>query len=98
MAMRKWARSVGFATRATLGRAGRCQDRGLAMREVGQEARSSKTRGRKKTSTTRVALILAKAKRRPWRRESVPCPRQSAQQESSNKGRWRAGEGQAEEL
>jgi hypothetical protein len=48
------------------------------MKEVGQEARSSKTRGRKRRRTSRVALTKAKGKRRPWRRESVPCPRQSA--------------------
>jgi hypothetical protein len=64
---------------------------------VGQEERGSKTRGRKRTSTSRVAL-KAKGKRRLGRRESVPCPRLSAQQESSNEGRRWAGKGQTEEL
>jgi hypothetical protein len=46
MEVGKWVRNVAFATHAILGGARR-QKRGRAVREVGREARSSKTRGRK---------------------------------------------------
>ena len=58
-------REAGDAVRA------RQQDKGCAVREVGREARSLKTRNRKRPGTSRVASE-AKAKRRLWRRGSVP--------------------------
>ena len=42
--------------------------------------------------------LKAKGKRRLGRRESIPCLRQSAQQESSSKGRGGTGKGMEEEL
>jgi hypothetical protein len=86
METRKWVRNVGFATRALLG--AREQDKGCAEREVGQGVRSLKTRERKRPSTSRVAS-KAKAKRRRWRRGSVPCPRKLSRPKSSSmKKEW----------
>jgi hypothetical protein len=65
MERRKWVRNVAFATRAILGR-WRRQQRGCTVREVGREARSSQARGRKRPSTSRVA-VKAKKKKRLWR-------------------------------
>jgi hypothetical protein len=47
MDVRKWLRNVTFATHAILGGVRR-QKRGRAVRELGPEARSSNTRGRKR--------------------------------------------------
>ena len=50
--------------------------------------RSLKTRERKRPSTSRVAS-KAKAKRRLWRRESVPCPRKATRPKSNRmKKEW----------
>ena len=47
-----------------------------------------KTRERKRPSTSREVL-KAKAKRRLWRRESVPCPRKATRPKSSSmKTEW----------
>jgi hypothetical protein len=78
MQVGKWVRNVAFATHAILGGARR-QTRGRAVREVGREARSSKTRGRKRPSTSRKGF-KARGKGRLWRRESVLCPREPARQ------------------
>jgi hypothetical protein len=95
METRKWVRNVDFATRAMLG--ARQQDRGCAVREVGRETRSLKGRERKRQSTSSEAS-KAKAKRRLWRRESVPRPRKAARQKrSSMKKEW-AVVGQAVKL
>ncbi len=95
METRKWVRNVGFATRAMLG--AREQHRACSEREVGRGARSFKTRERKRPSTSRVAL-KAKAKRRLWRSESLPCPRMATRHKrSSMKKEW-AVVGQAAKL
>ena len=44
-----------------------------------------KTRERKRPGTSRVAS-KAKARRRLWRRGSVPCPRKTTRPKSSNRG------------
>jgi hypothetical protein len=93
---RKWVRNVGLATRAML--RARDQDRGCAEREVGRGARSLKTRERKTPSTSRVAASKAKAKKRPWRRESVPHPRKTTRPKSSSMKKEWAGAGQAAKL
>ena len=69
MEMRKWATNVAVATRATLGGA-RQKHRVYVAREVGQEARSSKRRARKRP-ITRLAL-KANGKWKLLIRESVP--------------------------
>jgi hypothetical protein len=97
MEMRKWVRNVPFATRAVLGVARQCQHRGRAVRELGREARSSGTRGRKRPCTIWVALN-AKGQGILWRSESVPCQKQTAKQGSSNVGRKWVGKGQEEAL
>ncbi len=48
MEVGKWVRNVAFATHAILGRARR-QKRGRVVREVGREAKSSKTKRQKET-------------------------------------------------
>jgi hypothetical protein len=95
--MRKSVRNVAFATRAILRVARQCQHRGRAVPAVGREARRSVTRRRKRPCTIRVAL-KAKGKRRQWRSESVPCPKQTAEQGSSSVGRKWVGKGQEEAL
>ena len=88
MEMRKWVRNVGFATRAMLG--AREQDKGCAEKEGGRDdsVRSLKTRDRKRPNTSRGAQ-KAKAKRRLWRRESVPYPRKETRPKSSSmKTEW----------
>ena len=72
----------------------RGQDRVCAEREVGRGARSLKTRERKGPSTRRVAS-KAKAKRRLWRRESVPHPRKTTRPKSSSMKKEWAVVGQA---
>jgi hypothetical protein len=88
----KWVRNVGFATRAMLG--AREQDRRCAESEVGRGARSLKTREAKRPSTSRVAS-KAKAKRKLWRRESVPGPRKPTRPKSSSMKKEWAVVGQA---
>jgi hypothetical protein len=73
------------------------QDRGCAEREVGRGARSLKTRERKRPGTSRV-VSKAKAKRRLWRRGSVPRPRKTTRQKSSSKKKEWAVVGQAAKL
>jgi hypothetical protein len=73
------------------------QDRGCAEREVGRGARSLKTRERKRPSTSRVAS-KAKAKRRLWRRESIPHPRKATRPKSSSMKKEWAAAGQAAKL
>jgi hypothetical protein len=92
MTVRKWVRNVAFATHAILGGARR-QKKGRAVREVGREARSSKTRGRKRPTTSRNGF-KARGKRRLWRRESVFCPREPARQARRSVGREWVGGGQ----
>jgi hypothetical protein len=94
MGVRKWVRNVAFATHAILGGARR-QKRGRSVTEVGREARRSKTRGRKKPNTSRKGFT-ARGKRRLWRRESVICPREPAQQGRRSVGREWAERGQVE--
>jgi hypothetical protein len=96
MEVGKWVRKVAVATHAILGGAGR-QKRGCAEREVGREARSSKTRGRKRPNTSRKGF-KARGKGRLWRRESVLCPREPARQGRRSVGREWAGAGQEEAL
>jgi hypothetical protein len=64
---------------------------------VGQEARCSKTRGRKRPNTSRKGF-KARGKGRLWRRESVLCPRKPARQGRRSEGREWAGRGQEEAL
>jgi hypothetical protein len=98
MQVGKWVRNVAFAMHAILGGARR-QNRGRAVREreVGWEARSSKTRGRKRPNTSRKGF-KARGKGRLWRRESVLCPREPARQGRHSVGREWAGRGQEEAL
>jgi hypothetical protein len=111
MEVRKWLRNVAFATHAMLGgarrqkraRAVRGARLSLAVREVGREARSSKTTsGRKRPNTSRKGF-KARAKGRLWRRASVRGSRQGSPREPSRQGRhsvrreW-AGRGQEEAL
>ena len=56
-----------------------------------------KTRERKRPSTSRVAS-KAKAKRRLWRRESVPCPRKATRPKSSSMKKESAVAGQAAKI
>ena len=95
--MRKLVKNVAFAKRAILGRARQCQYRDREVGEVGREARNSLTRRRKRPSTIGVVL-KAKGKRRLWRSESVPCPKQTTEQGSSSVGRKWLGKGQEEAL
>jgi hypothetical protein len=69
MQVGKWVRNVAFTTHAILGGARR-QNRGRVVRE----ARSSKTRGKKRPNTSRKGF-KTREKGRLWRRESVLCPR-----------------------
>ena len=55
------------------------------------------TRERKRPSTSRVAS-KAKAKRRLWRRESVPCPRKPTRPKSSSMKKESAVAGQAAKI
>jgi hypothetical protein len=96
MQVEKLVTNVVLATHAILGGARR-QKRGRAVREVGREARSSKTRGRKRPNTSREGF-KARGKGRLWRRESVPCPRELAWQGRHSVGREWAGRGQEEAL
>jgi hypothetical protein len=97
MEVGKWVRNVAFATHAVLGGA-RWQKRGRAVREVGREARSLKTRGRKRPNTSRKGF-KARGKGRLWRRrESVLCPREPARQGRRSVGMEWAGRGQEEAL
>jgi hypothetical protein len=92
MEVGKWVRNVAFATHAILGWARR-QERGRAVRE----ARSSKTRSRKRPNTSRKGF-KARGKRRLWRRESVLWPREPARQGMRSVGKEWAGRGQVEAL
>jgi hypothetical protein len=107
--VRRWVRNVAFATHAILGGARR-QKRGRAvrevLREVGREAKSSMTRGRKSPNTSRKRF-KARGKGRLWRRESVLCSREPARQgmlrvgrerEWAGRGQEKAGRGQEEAL
>ena len=89
-------RNVAFATHAILGGARR-QKRGRAVREVGREARRSKSRGRKRPNTSSKGF-KARGKGRLWRRGSVLCPRERARQGRRSVGREWAGRGQEEAL
>jgi hypothetical protein len=97
MQVGKWVRSVAKATHAILGGARR-QKRGRAVREVGQEARSSKTRGRKRPSTRRKGFKARRKGRLRRRREGVLCPREPAWQGRRSVGREWTGRGQEEAL
>jgi hypothetical protein len=72
MGISKWVRNVGFATLAKLGAQSE-GERGGGTRI--EKFENSKTRGRKRPSTSRVAM-KAKGMRRLWRRESLLSPRQ----------------------
>jgi hypothetical protein len=96
MEVGKWVRNVAFATHAILGGARR-QKRGRAVREVGREARSSKTRGRKRPNTSSKGF-KARGKGRLWSRESVLCPRERARQGRHSVGREWAGREEEEAL
>jgi hypothetical protein len=95
METRRWVRNVGFATRAMLG--ARQQDMPCAVREVGRETRSLKRRERKRPSTCSVAS-KAKAKRRLWRRGSVPRPKTTTRPNSRSMEKERAVVRQAVKL
>jgi hypothetical protein len=92
MEVEKWVRNVAFATHAILGGARR-QKKVRAVRE----ARSSKTRGRKRPNVSRKGF-KARGKGRLRRKESVLCPREPAQQGRRSVGREWAGRGQEEAL
>jgi hypothetical protein len=65
------------------------QDRDCAEREARRGARSLKTREGKRPSTSHRVASKAKAKRRLWRRGSVPCPRKLSRPKSSSmKKEW----------
>ena len=85
MVVGKWVRKVALATHAILGGTSR-QKRVREVREVGWEARSSKTRDRNRPNTSRK-VFEARGKGRLWRRESVLCPRESVRQGRRNVGR-----------
>jgi hypothetical protein len=66
----------------------RQQGRGCAERETGRGARSLTTRERKRPTTSRAAS-KARARRRVWRRESVPYSRKTTSPKSSSmKKEW----------
>jgi hypothetical protein len=67
------------------------------LRGEGREARSSKTRGRKRPSTSRKGF-KARRERRLWRRESVLCPKEPARQGRHRVVREWVGRGQEEAL
>ena len=67
---------------------------GLRGEGGGTGAKSFKTRERKRPSTRRAAS-KARAKRRLWRRESVPCPRKTTTPKSSSMKKEWAVAGQA---
>jgi hypothetical protein len=92
MEVGKWVRNVAFTTHGILGGARR-QKRGRAVRE----ARSSKTRGRKRPNTSRKGF-KARGKGRLWERGSVLRPREPARQARPRVGREWAGRGQVEAL
>ena len=96
MCVRKWLRNVAFATHAIVGGAMR-QKRGRVVREVGREARSSKTRGRKRPNTSRKGFN-ARGKGSLGIRENVLCPREPARQGRRSVGMEWAGRGQEETL
>ncbi len=96
MCVRKWLRNVAFETHAIVGGAMR-QKRGRVVREVGREARTSKTRGRKRPNTSRKGL-KERAKGRLWRRESVLCPRERVRQGRQSVGKQWSGKGEGEAL
>ena len=75
----------------------RQQDRGCVVREAGRETRSLKGRERKRPSTSSVAS-KAKAKRRLWRRESVPYSRKTTRPKSSSMNKEWAVVAQAAKL
>jgi hypothetical protein len=98
MQVGKWVRNVAFATHAILGGARRQKGgRAVRQREVGREARSLTTRGRKRPNTSSKGF-KARAKGRLWTRESVLCPREPARQGRHNMGREWAGRGKEEAL
>ena len=94
--MRKWVRNVAFATHAIVGGARR-QKRGRVVMELGREARSSKTRGRKRLNTSSKGF-KARGKGRLRRKQSVLCPKERARQGRHSVGREWAGRGQEEAL
>jgi hypothetical protein len=68
------------------------------VREVGREARSSKTRGRKRLNTSRKGF-KTREKGRLWRRrERVLCPGDPSRQGKRSVGREWTGRGQEEAL
>ena len=91
--------STGLEGRVGYARLGgaRRQKRGRAVREVGREARSSKTRGRKRPNTNRKSF-KARGKGRLWRRESVLYPRERARQGRHSVEREWVGRGEEEAL
>jgi hypothetical protein len=96
MGVRKWVRNVALATQGIVGGARR-QKRGSAVRELGRQARSSRTRGRKRPSTSRRGF-KTKGKGRMWRRQSAFCLREPARQGRRSVGREWAVWGQEEAL
>jgi hypothetical protein len=83
MEVEKWVRNVVFATHAILGGVRRQKKDRSVM-----EARSSKTRGRKRPNTSRKGFKpRTRGKGRLWRRESVLCPREPARQGRRSVGR-----------
>ncbi len=68
------------------------------MREAGRETRSSKTRGRKRTNTSRKGF-KARGKGSLWRRKkSVLCMREPTRQGRRSVGREWVDRGQEEAL
>jgi hypothetical protein len=96
MGVRKWVRNVSLATHGIV-RGVRRQKRGSAVRELGREARSSRTRGRKRPNTSRRSF-KTEGKGRLWRRQSFLCLREPARQGRRSVGREWAGWGQEEAL